>query len=298
MISPAPLDTAVGVYGTEALRMTTSGEEPALGRGGGRRIAARTTIHATGNEFRIVGRLELVADEFGLRAECRRETAVADRMETAEVVHHFAGVEADDPGVVADERAREETARPLRKVVGLEPHPELDADVSASGEGFERNTAALAFAPQTVVQRCRVRTWRSPSDRNSRAEDPPNDSRGCPQMDTRRRRSCNRITMMSHCGVVSEYSRVVSLPSCGRVLPRLGRFHSKMERSRRAHARRVHFLRRHQRPLCHPSRHRPRRAAAHMPHVSAHRSSRRARHLHLAVPFLSNRGSTTVRVNR
>jgi len=77
-----------------------------------------------------------------------RRTAIALRKQTAELVDDVIGVEADGFGVVAHERAREETAGPLGEVVGFEPDPELDADVGLCRDGFERDTAAFAFTPQ------------------------------------------------------------------------------------------------------------------------------------------------------
>ena len=58
------------------------------------------------------------------------------------------GVEPDGLRVVAHEGAREDPLGPARKIVALEPLPELDADVGNRGDGFERNAAALAFAAQ------------------------------------------------------------------------------------------------------------------------------------------------------
>src|SRR5262249_46375456 len=56
-----------------------------------------------------------------------------------------------------DERARENTGRPAREVVALEPLPQIHADVGDNGDGFERDAAAFALASQARSEGIPVR---------------------------------------------------------------------------------------------------------------------------------------------
>jgi Fe-S-cluster containining protein len=89
-----------------------------------------------------------VADQGPLRLDQAFGTPVADGEETAELVHHFVGIQSDGEGVVANEGAGEDPGRPAGEVVALEPVPEFGPDFRDRSDGFQRNAASLPLAPQ------------------------------------------------------------------------------------------------------------------------------------------------------
>ena len=109
-----------------------------------RAVARRSPVGGT------VGTVErdVVSDERTVRLDHPLGAAVADGEQPAELVDDFVGVEADGAGVVAHERAGEDAGRPAREIVVLQAVPELRAHLGDRRDGFQRNAAALAFAPQ------------------------------------------------------------------------------------------------------------------------------------------------------
>jgi hypothetical protein len=103
-----------------------------------------------------------MTDDFRVRLDQTCGAPVALREEAAEFVDEFVRVEADRFRVVADERAREDAARPLREIVALEPDPEIRADLGYRREGFDADAAPLTFAAQPGAEGVSFRHENSP----------------------------------------------------------------------------------------------------------------------------------------
>ena len=78
-----------------------------------------------------------MSEQLCLRLDQSAGAAVANGKEAAEFIDRFVGVEADRAGVIADEGAREDTRRPPRKVVALEPLLQVAANLGDRGYGID-----------------------------------------------------------------------------------------------------------------------------------------------------------------
>ncbi len=88
---------------------------------------------------------QLVAEQVRLRLNQAADAPVADGKQSAELVDDLVGIEADRPGVVADERTGEDPRRPAREVVAFQAFPQIDPDLGDRGDGIERNAAPFAL---------------------------------------------------------------------------------------------------------------------------------------------------------
>jgi hypothetical protein len=120
-------------------------------------VRGATTIPFAGHERGILEYSRGVADELRVSVDEPGCASIAVGVETAELVHHVVGIEADGFGIIANERARKDAGRPLGKVVAFEASPEVSANLGDRNNGVDTDTASLSFAAQSGAESVSIR---------------------------------------------------------------------------------------------------------------------------------------------